>query len=601
MSSTRIRIGVAPAASRTRPRLRAASVARVAVIALTTTSLSALLACGGGSGGGDSGPAPAPQENPEYRAIAGISMGGYGALNVGTKNRDIFGTVAALGGPVDLRQLLIDTQTDGLEVKPQTEIPTQVGDDFTYDHFPPYPGRDVQLSLLRDLFIAFGNPFLHHPDVARSFLAADSEPAQIRRDDLYDTFAVPSDPRGFLDGGDENEDGVRQTGEQPVRATDVLLLAGGTLGAIAGVEPTAVVGGRALADLDGNGIYDVGDGIVVNASEPLRESNGNLEYEPGLGESFDDFGLDGVAGTGDFGEGNGIFDYDPDRDSWLEEDPTSRLAATPSEEITRQRIYMDVGTEDEFGFAVHYTNLVEVLQANGIPVEVQEGYTGDCTDIPKPDAPFYLLRYQGGHVGIPESDGVLDDLLNGDVCGAAGIWQRLTSFIGYIERSFPDGNYGVGRVDIDIDIDDFDFDFGDLDVRGEMVERDIPAPSLQLRAEDPVPTQRVLVYLPPKFSRSSADFPIVYFLGGYGQTPQDFRRARDLLDFLIVSRQIQNMYIAFLPGSGGQKGSFYVNHRVGEESIPDVIGPTSGRYEDAIVNDLIPVIETEIARGRIRS
>jgi len=558
--------------------------------ALVVASLAALLACGGGSGDDDDfGPAPPPETNARYRAIAGISMGGYGALNVGTKRRDIFGTVASLGGPVDLAQLLSDTPTAGLEVKPQTEIPTQVGDDFTFDHLPPYPGRDQQIALLRDLFIAFGNPFLHHPDPARAFLAADSEPARIARDDQYDTFVAPADPRGFLDGGDANEDGVRQVGEEPVLPVDVLLLAGGTLGAIAGVEPTAIVGGRALADLDGDGIYDVGDGIVVNASEP------------GSAAGFEDVGLDGVAGTGDFGEGNGVFDDDPDVASWRAEDPTARLAATPPGEIERQRIYMDVGTGDEFGFAQHYANLVAVLQAKGLPVQVQEGYAGDCTDIPKPEAQFYLLRYPGGHVGIPESDGVLDDLLNGDVCGAAGIWERLTSFIGYIERSFPDGNYGVGEIDIGIDFFDFDFDFGDLDVRGEMVERDIPAPSLQLRPEDPVPTQRVMVYLPPEFARSRSSFPIVYFLGGYGQTPQDFRRARDLLDLLIVTRQIQNLYIAFLPGAGGQKGSFYVNHRVPEESIPDVIGPTSGRYEDVIVDDLIPVIETEIARGRIKS
>ena len=240
-------------------------------------------------------------------------------------------------------------------MKPQTEIPTEVGDDFTFDHFPPYPGRDVQISLLRDLFIAFGNPFLHHPDASRAFLAArlgaGAHPCATTG---TATFTVPADPRGFLDGGDANDDGVRQTSEQPTLPTDVLLLAGGTLGAIAGVEPTAVVGGRALADLDGNGIYDVGDGIVVNASEPIRESNGNLVFEPELGEEFDDFGLDGVAGTGDFGEGNGTFDYDPDRDSWLEEDPTSRMVGTAASEITRQRIYMDVGTEDEFGFAQHY-------------------------------------------------------------------------------------------------------------------------------------------------------------------------------------------------------------------------------------------------------
>ena len=31
-----------------------------------------------------------------------------------------------------------------------------------------------------------------------------------------------------------------------------------------------------------------------------------------------------------------------------------------------------------------------------------------------------------------------------------------------------------------------------------------------------------------------------------------------------------------------------------------MIGPTSGRYEDVILNDLIPVIENDVARGRIR-
>jgi hypothetical protein len=567
--------------------------------ALVAAAAAGILACGGGGGDGDEAlPAPLPQENPRFRAIAGVSMGAYGALNVGTKHRDAFGTIAALGGPVDLRQLLADTVEEGLEVKPQTVIPRSIGEDYTFDHLPPYPGRDTQVRLLRDLMIALGNPFLHHPDPTRRFFAIDSEPAQIREDDRFGGFSVPGDVRGFSDGGDANEDGLRQSTEQPTVPTDVLLVANGTLATIAGTEPTAILGGRALADLDGDGVFDVGDGIVVNASEPIREEDGDLLFEPELGESFDDVGLDGVAGTGDFGEGNGTFDVDPDRDTWLAENPTTRIAGDSASEIGRQRIYMDVGTEDEFEFGQHYTNLVEVLRGKGLPVEVQDGYQGDCTDVPKPGAQFYLLRYPGGHVGIPESDSIVGDLLNGEVCGAVGIWQRLVSVIGYLEASFPDGNYGVGEIDIDIDIDDFDF--GDIDVRGDMIERDVPAPSLQLRPEDPVPTQHVLVYRPPEFERSDSAFPIVYFLGGYGQMPQDFARARDLFDFLILTRQIQNMYVAFLPGSGGQRGSFYVNHRVPEEGIPEVIGPTSGRYEDVILADLVPVIENEIARGRIK-
>ena len=116
---------------------------------------------------------------------------------------------------------------------------------------------------------------------------------------------------------------------------------------------------------------------------------------------------------------------------------------------------MDVGTEDEFGFGRHYDNPSACSRPRASACRCARGYQGDCTDIAKPDAPFYLLRYPGGHVGIPESDSVLDDLLNGDVRSAAGIWERLTSVLGYLDASFPDGNYGVGKV---IDLGDL----GDL-------------------------------------------------------------------------------------------------------------------------------------------
>ncbi len=88
-----------------------------------------LAACGGGGGGNDkqTGPPPALTDSRTYRAIAGVSMGGYAALNLGTKHRDLFGTIGSLGGPVDLQQLLRDSITDNLEVKAQTAIPRDVG------------------------------------------------------------------------------------------------------------------------------------------------------------------------------------------------------------------------------------------------------------------------------------------------------------------------------------------------------------------------------------------------------------------------------------------------------------------------------------------
>jgi hypothetical protein len=600
-------------------------------------------ACGGG---GDSEDIvrepPGLDENPQFRAIGGISMGAYGALNIGSKHREAFGTILALGGPVDLRQLLTDTAASGLEVKPQTGIPQNVGDDFTFDHLPPYPGRDVNLSLVKDLFISLGNPFLHHPDPSRVYLAADSEPAAMRRDDAFGAFTPPADPRGFLDGGDGNDDGVRQLDEAPAAFADVLLAAKGSLAALAPGAAASAVGDRDLADLNGDGVFDVGDGLVQNLSEPFTDANGDGLRD--ASEAFQDLGLDGVAGTADFGEGNGSFDSDPDVASWLAEDPTMRFAGEASSEISRQRLYLDVGTGDEFGFAKHYDNLVGVLSGQGVPVAIQDGFRGSCASLPDFESAFQLVRYEGGHVGIPTADDIIDELFGGDVCGELILWRRLQSFFGFLDQSFPDGNYGVGEIDIidelfggdvcgelilwrrlqsffgfldqsfpdgnygvgeigiiDIDIEDFDFDvdFDNLDVRGEVVEADIPSPALQAEGGE-VPLRHVVAYIPPEFPRSEGDFPVVYFLGGYGSEPSDFRSVSDLLDLLILTGELQNMYVVFLPGDGGVAGSFYVNHRVPEAQVTDVIGPTSGRYEDSILEDLIPTIERDLLRGRVR-
>jgi Putative esterase len=412
---------------------------------LLVLSLAALLtptgACNGhgnGGGGGSnatptpgtpvpgtptpSGPPPLAQSR-QFRALAGVSMGAYGAMNLGTKHSDIFSTIAALGGPVDMQQLLRDSVDDNLEVKPQTTIPRDVGDDFTYDHLAPYPDRDTRVRMFQDLTIAFGNPFLHHPDAARQYLGSDSEPAHIGRDDQFGTFTAPTDPLGFLDGGDENDDGLRQTNEPPTLRTEVSLLAKGSLPMIAsGVTPVDV-GGRLIADLNGDGIYDVGEGLVVNLSEPFQDTNGNGVFDPG--EPFSDFGLDGVVGTGDYGENNGEFDYDPDRANYIAEDPLTRVNGLSAAAISTQRIYMDVGTKDQFGFARHYDHFVAALQAKGLPVAVQDGFSGNCTDLPSPSQQFLLVRYPAGHIGIESVDP--GDILEGNVCGEATVSTCPTS------------------------------------------------------------------------------------------------------------------------------------------------------------------------------
>jgi hypothetical protein len=538
-----------------------------------------------GSSGGSSGVAQEGGQTPspgrEFRAVAGVSMGAYGAMNLGTKRPDLFGTVASLGGPVDLGELLARLQRD-LEVRTSTGAGAPAGAEVTFDLMPPYPSRDTRIRMFQDLVLAFGNPFLHHPDPSRLYLASDSEPAALGWDDRFGAFPPPADSRSFFDGGDANGDGVRQLGEIPDLAVDVLLAAAGSLASSFGIAGSAI-GGRALADADGDGVYDVGDGLVLNGSEPFDDRNGNLAFDPET-ETFEDFGLDGVAGTGDFGEGNGQFDVDPDRSGWLLEDPLSRLAGRTAAEIASQRIYMDVGTGDEFGFARHYENFVSMLAAKGLSPAVRDGFSGSCLSVPSPREPFLLIRYEGGHLGIPTDDPIRQDLLGGDVCGAAVIWHRLLTLIGYLNGSFPDGFFGPGG----------------LRLRGSMITRSIPSPALALPGQA-APLREVVVYRPAAFANTNRSFPIVYFLGGYGQEPADYRRLGSLLDALMSAGLVQNMVFAFVPGAGGHRGSFYVNHRVPEAQVPGFPDPTTGRYEDSLLEDLIPEIENTLLGGRVRS
>jgi enterochelin esterase-like enzyme len=521
-------------------------------------------------------PATPPPGSRESRAISGVSMGAYGAMNLGTKHVDLFGAIGSLGGPVDMAILIDDMVSQNLEVKPLSGIPSGPTADYTFDLLPDFPDRDSRLSFVRDLVLAFGNPVLHHPDPDHAYLASDSEPAHLLADDEWGTFTIPSDPNGFADGGDKNADGLREVNEPPDEATEVLLVARGSLQSKFGIAGTDV-GGRFLADTNADGIYDIGDGIVVNLSEPFTDNNGNGIYEPLLGETFQDVGLDGVPGTGDRGEGNGTFDRDPDLDRWFAEDPKTRLENESAMMIQRQRIYMDVGDEDELGFARHYASIVNVLTAKGIPVDQHTGFTGSCAQFPHIDAPFTLIIYHGGHVGFAGVGSIDDDLRNGDVCGPATIWQRFTHLLAAMDSAFANPDRGLDGPR----------------PTGDTKTVDIASPALA-PAGGAAPMRRVVVYRPPAFFNSNNKFPILYFLPGHGQAPEDFERAGLLLDTLIAAGALQNMYVAFLPGAGGTEGSFYVNHAVSEAQVPGLTTVTSGRYEDSIVNDLIPAIEIDV-------
>lgn len=60
------------------------------------------------------------------------------------------------------------------------------------------------------------------------------------------------------------------------------------------------------------------------------------------------------------------------------------------------------------------------------------------------------------------------------------------------------------------------------------------------------------------------------------------------------------MYFVFIEGAGGKQGSFYVDHVIPHDQVPDASVDT-GQYETSFIEDLLPEIEDEILEGRIKS
>jgi S-formylglutathione hydrolase FrmB len=97
------------------------------------------------------------------------------------------------------------------------------------------------------------------------------------------------------------------------------------------------------------------------------------------------------------------------------------------------------------------------------------------------------------------------------------------------------------------------------------------------------------VYLPPQydlerhFALSGRGFPVLYLLhdlwGDY-KTFTDVYKVQQIADRLIAEGEIQPMIIVMPDGHNSLGGSFYTNSDL------------TGRYEDHIVNEIIPMIDT---------
>jgi hypothetical protein len=541
--------------------------------------------------------AAAPARTWTWRAIVGASMGGGAAAAIGTRAPDKWDLVADLGGEpgpsiVYSVGMLAGYNFGGFcpggglcpdQQRPPYADLFEIRSD--YEHFTYQAGSGVGLTLdralyarvTRDIVRALGNPTVYNaadaylpPGVPASWLADPDRCAHpVVLKGFHDRRFNPDGAHDVItvcDGGDSPRLGlgVFDPNLPQTVATEVLL----------------------AVDLNGNGRRDAGEPIVIQAAEPWQDvgSDGvpdeeeegydpitnpdphGDDYHPlrnptgtekngwrDEGEPFEDVGLDGVAGTCqqpaagcyDLGEGDGKWTVNPNGLRWLANDAARNLAAAH----VRPYVYLDAGIRDFLDSHVSTAALAGALAGLGEPVGMWTGFTAlggvtrdnafNFSTVPWADLPPDLFVRYG------DPDASADQIRAGDgrhVGTGAQILDRISSVFGWIDARWPDGDR-------------------------------TPAPF-----EDPLPGQHFTspstgrdvpyaVVLPPGYSSSELRYPVVFFLHGYGQQPDDLANAGVLLGLYMGSGRLQKMIVVFpdgrcRAGDGCEIGTFFADSPV---------------------------------------
>jgi len=337
----------------------------------------------------------------QFRAIGGVSMGAYGAMNIGLGRPSFFNTIASLGGPLDMAYLLKFAEIDILG---------------NYDNPSAYPNRDTLIDMLKDLAISFGNPVYYNP-------LSTYYPPGITAENAR----VPTTLFNFIDELNPNGNMPVITYEDPAPGDWVEVLL--------------------ALDSNGNGKRDLGETILRQFQEPFTDQNGNNMYDPG--EPFFDTGLDGVPGTRDRGEGDGKFTYNPNHDNFFAEDPLTRAENLPLADLQNLNLYIDAGTEDEFQFDIHADNFVDTLNDRGLVFRSENGFPVGFPGISHFNEKRVYIRYPGGHVGFDEENiGLSFEQAKQGIEEAIVVANRFTTLFSFVSDHFTGGDFGTDPYEL---------------------------------------------------------------------------------------------------------------------------------------------------------
>ena len=531
-----------------------------------------------------------------WRAIIGISMGGFAANAIGLRHPDKFDIIADIGGDPGPSMVYVlgmvrdylfggfctaEDQAAGRgNIGQLCPVATKRADQFEivgdYEHQISQTGEGVGLTLRRSLYIR----------AARDLSRALSNPAHYNPDDPY---APPGIPASFFQQTpvqrcanpivlpDFFDREFNPAGDKPV----ITFCDGGDLGGMNGVfdpngnhgDPVEVL---LAVDLDGNGRRDAGEPVVTNAYEPFsdvgsdgvaskdepgydavtnpdpakddyhylrnpRGTEGNGDFD--AGEPYEDVGIDGVAdtcqhGAGpncyDYGQGNGKWDLSPNVARWYSTDTLVQFAKLTDAQRRHMSFWFDAGIRDFLNNSIAVNQTVGGLMAHY-------------------DAPF----------GVFDSFPVLTGKTSEAAYDFTEIdWKRMPRDL-YVRYGNPDATQaeierGDGRhvgTPVQI-INRATTAFAWLDKRWpegdrtETIDGGTIIDDLVHRSPTTGRDSPYGVFLPPGYDdpeNANVRYPVVYFLHGYGQEPMDLVQLSSVFAlYMIAERPLDVRFQKFI-------------------------------------------------------
>ncbi|MEW5738316.1 MAG: alpha/beta hydrolase-fold protein [Myxococcota bacterium] len=345
----------------------------------------------------------------------------------------------------------------------------------------------------------------------------------------------PREPQGIILAFDYNGNGRRDYGEPIVNNSH---------------ERYDDVGADGCADAfeDGNGGCNLTGGASGDPNKDNYEADGNpfgaeQNWRWDQGEPFRDDGLDGVPGSGDFGEGNGRHDVTSGRQRLFELDGRTNFARLDEKSRKRVNIVGDGGIRDIFNLGLMAKHLFSAVK--GLRGDVPVGEYRDFVEIPGmkdrrtgnfnpwnrawKNVPRDLLTLYGKDQPTPE------DLQagEGDHVGTASqavyrfsvVFNWVASMWPNLERpATPFGGSGSDRQRVE------SFHSEKL---GAMWEYSIA--------------------LPPGYDApENADqrYPVTYLLHGYGMDPQGFMATGLITDAYVMDTDVQLRPVIYVYPNG---------------------------------------------------